>query len=336
MRMKWNVVLGIVISMTFVLVIFHQVDLTKLTAAIQSVNAFPLILAAVLLIFTHLIRSWRWRYLMEPVKPMSIQPLFSAISIGFLANMLLPAHAGEVVRAYVISRKERVSTIASLATVVVARVADFVSILLILIILLNVMKLPEEMASVSEKLRVGGYLSVLIGVILVSGLWLMMARTVQTIHLIRVCVAFLPVRWLDRLSDVLTSFSVGLQALKKGHHMVAIFVLSLFLWTVVGLSNMLVLHAFNLQLPVYAAFLILIVQTLGVLIPSAPGFIGTYHAAVIASLAVFGVVHELALSVALVMHATFFFPFIIVGLIFLWKESLSLHELWSVKAQGLK
>jgi uncharacterized membrane protein YbhN (UPF0104 family) len=96
---------------------------------------------------------------------------------------------------------------------------------------------------------------------------------------------------------------------------------------------MLVLQAFGLRFPAYAIGLILVLQTFGATIPSGPGFIGTYHAAVMVGLAVFGITHELALSVALAMHASFFFPFIVVGLIFLWKESLSLHDLWAIKAK---
>ena len=95
---------------------------------------------------------------------------------------------------------------------------------------------------------------------------------------------------------------------------------------------MLVLYAFDLHFPLYAIGLVLIFQTFGAVIPSGPGFIGTYHAAVIAVLGIFSVPHALSLSVALVMHASFFFPFILVGLVFLWQESLSLHDLWTIKA----
>jgi hypothetical protein len=67
-------------------------------------------------------------------------------------------------------------------------------------------------------------------------------------------------------------------------------------------------------------------------VPSAPGYIGTFHAAVVAGLALFQVSQELALSMAIMMHATFFFPFIILGLYFLWGESLSLRDLRAVQA----
>ena len=334
--MNWNVLLGIAVSAAFMLVIFYQIDFAQLAAAFRSVAVLPLFLAVGLLVLTHLIRAWRWWYLLEPVKRIATPSLFSAIAIGFLANMLLPAHAGEVVRAYVIAQKEQVNTMTALATIVIARVADFVSILFILFILLVLLQFPADMASVAQQLRIGGYVSALVCIILIGGLWLVKAKTLQTVRLLRSCLGFLPAPWLNRLVAALTSFAIGLQTLKKGQHWVMITVLSLGLWVVVGLSNLCVLVAFHLQLPPYAAFLLLVVQTLGVVIPSAPGFIGTYHAAVIAGLAIFGVTREFALSVALVMHATFFFPFIAVGLVCLWKESLSLHDLWSIKTKGLR
>ncbi len=103
-----------------------------------------------------------------------------------------------------------------------------------------------------------------------------------------------------------------------------------------ALTNVLVLRSFDLHLPLYAAFFFLVVQVLGAIIPSSPGFFGTYHAAIIAGFTVFEVSQEVALSVAVIMHAAFFFPFVVVGLIFLWSENLSLGELRSVKASRLK
>jgi glycosyltransferase 2 family protein len=331
--MKWNVLLGIVISVGFVLGILYQVDFTQLLTALQSVHLASLALAALLLLFTHLIRAWRWRYLLEPVKLVATLPLFSAVSIGFMANMLLPAHAGEVVRAYIIGRRAHVNTMASFGTIVVERVMDFVAILLVLVFVLSTVHFPTDMAAVARHLRIGGYIAALCGSAVIGGLWLLHARTAQTMRLLRLCLAFLPARWLDHLDAMLSTFAAGLQTLQKGHHLLPVLGLSLFLWLVVGLSNMLVLHAFDLHFPLYAIGLILVLQTFGAVVPSGPGFIGTYHATVIAALAIFSVPRELALSVALVMHAAFFFPFILVGLVFLWKESLSLHDLWTIKAQ---
>ena len=86
-------------------------------------------------------------------------------------------------------------------------------------------------------------------------------------RLLRLCLAFLPARWLDYLCAVLSTFAAGLQTLQKGHHLLPVLGLSLFLWLVVGLSNMLVLHAFDLHFPLYAIGLILVLQTFGAVSP---------------------------------------------------------------------
>ena len=109
--------------------------------------------------------------------------------------------------------------------------------------------------------------------------------------------------------------------------MISVILLSFLLWSVLALSNSLIFSAFNLQLPWPAAFFILFIQVVGVMIPASPGFIGTYHASVVSGLALFAVPTELGLSVAITMHAAFFFPCILIGLVFLWFENLTLHQL---------
>jgi uncharacterized protein (TIRG00374 family) len=148
---------------------------------------------------------------------------------------------------------------------------------------------------------------------------------------LQISLAFLPKSYLNRLRGALTSFVSGLQTLKRREGLVPTIILSCLLWTMFALSNLLILRSFDLRLPTYSAFVILVFQILGVTVPSSPGFIGTYHAAVIAGLSVFGVSQELAVSVAIIMHAAFFLPFILAGLFFVWKENISFQALRSVR-----
>jgi uncharacterized protein (TIRG00374 family) len=334
--MRWNVLLGILVSAGCVLFVISQVDFHLLAVALRSTQ-YPLLFPVVLVLWgTLLLRAWRWRYLLEPVKSIPILSLFSVTSIGFMANMLLPARAGEVVRAYLIGEKEQVSKVASLATVIVERLLDLLSILLILFFILVFVTFPSETSLIAAGLKIGGYFSTLLCLLVGGSFWFLRSRTDQTIRLMRVCLAFLPERWLASLVEMLKAFALGLQGLNKGRHVLSVLGLSLSLWTAMALSNFLILCAFDLHLPLYAAFFFLVVQLLGVMIPASPGFIGTYHAAIIAGFTVFDVPPELALSVAIMMHATFFFPFILVGLIFLWWENLSLRDLRIPKAASCR
>ncbi len=333
--MQWNLLPGIIISVILGLFILYQIDFNQLISALQPVQYSLLVSAVLVTILTLFIRAWRWQYLLQPVKSVRTLHLCSATAIGFMANMLLPARAGEVVRAHIISRKEEVSTLASFATIVVERVLDLLSVLLLFALLLVLTPLPREITPLIEGLRVGGYVAAAVCGILLGSLWLMASKVTQMLRLMHICLAFLPDQWLTKLTTMFLSFVLGLQALKKGRQLASIVLLSLCLWMALALSNFLILRSFSLQLPAYAACFFLVMQTLGVAVPSAPGFIGTYHAAVVAGFAIFGVSQEVALSVAIIMHAVFFFPFILVGLLFLWQENLSLRALWSVKAQGL-
>jgi uncharacterized membrane protein YbhN (UPF0104 family) len=330
--MKWHAVLGILMSVILGVFILAQVDFERLGTALQSAQYRFLVMAALVQIATHLVRAWRWRYLFAAVKPVPLAPLFAATSIGFMANMVLPAHAGEVVKAYVISRREQVSTMTSLGTVVMERMGDLVSIVLILLLVVVSPGLPITGGALAEGLRLGGYLAAASGGCLIAGLWYLQANTEQMLRLLGYGLHVLPAAWRGRLLHALTAFAAGLQAFRKGGHLMAVLGLSLLLWAMIAYSNVLVFRAFNSQLPVMAACFILVVQVLSATVPSAPGYIGTFHAAVVAGLALFQVSQELALSMAIMMHATFFFPFIILGLYFLWGESLSLRDLRAVQA----
>lgn len=331
--MQW--LLGILLSTGLIFFIIYQVDFPQLLSALQSAHYLPLIPAVLLLLLTLLVRAWRWRYLLEPVKSVSILNLLSATSIGFMANMILPARIGEVVRAYLLGQKEQVSKMTCFATIVVERILDLLCILLILASLLLFVRFPIKHPALIGSLHVGGYVSAFLCMGLIGSLWFLKTRTDQTIRFLRYCLAFLPERWLEKIITTLQAFTVGLQVMRRGKHLLTIVVLSLLLWMLGVLINFFILQAFDLYLPLYAPFYFLVVQILGVSVPSSPGFIGTYHAAVVIGFTIFQVPQALALSVAIIMHAAFFFPFILVGLYFLWRENLSLRKLWSVQATEL-
>jgi uncharacterized protein (TIRG00374 family) len=104
---------------------------------------------------------------------------------------------------------------------------------------------------------------------------------------------------------------------------------SLVIWGTAAWPIDLVLKAFNIQLPFTAALFILVFLVFAVMVPASPGFIGTYHAACMYGLMAFAISKEQALSVAIVVHAISFFPVILFGFFFLWKEKISFATLKS-------
>ncbi len=82
------------------------------------------------------IRTWRWHYLLKPLKEVSMRDLFPVVVIGYMGNNVYPARAGELLRAYVLKRNESVSVSASLATVIVERIFDGLVMLLFVFVAL--------------------------------------------------------------------------------------------------------------------------------------------------------------------------------------------------------
>ncbi|MGH8071516.1 MAG: lysylphosphatidylglycerol synthase transmembrane domain-containing protein [Candidatus Entotheonellia bacterium] len=317
--------IGIGISLALVVYLFSKVDYSQLWRSLASADGTLLGLAGLLLATTFAIRSWRWQYLLRPLRQVRFSSLMAATSIGLMANMIFPARLGELVRALVLGRRERMEASASFATIIVERLIDGFTILLMLAALLLTASLPLG-KSWEQALRWGGLIT-LTGYLGVFALLYYLHRsTAHALDGVQRLGRRLPGHWVDNLSGILISFSEGLQTFSQRKYLGQIIISSVILWAAIGLFNFLVVLAFKLQLPLTVGFLLLVFQAFAVMIPSSPGFVGTYHAASVACLSLWGVSPEVALSVALVMHAITFLLTVGMGLGYLWSVGATLRD----------
>ncbi len=321
-----HVWVGIGISLALVVYLFSKVDYGGLWLALTSADLPSLLVAATLLAGTPVIRAWRWQYLLKPLKRVGFSSSMSATSIGLMANMLLPVRLGEIVRAVILGHREGIAKSASFATVVVDRLLDGFTILFILAVLLLVVPLPLD-AGWEKKLRWGGLLFFMAYFGAFALLFYLQRSPARVLQGVRRLCSGLPARWVDKLCGFLESFSGGLHTLDRTENLGQIVLTSLILWGLIGVYNFLVVAAFHLDLPLTVGFLLLVAQAFAVMIPSSPGFVGTYHAATFACLSLWGVSAEAALGVALVMHAIGYFLTIAIGAICLWVVGISLRDL---------
>ncbi|MFQ5893060.1 MAG: lysylphosphatidylglycerol synthase transmembrane domain-containing protein [Nitrospinota bacterium] len=328
--MRWNLWVGLLISGVLLVLIVWTIDVRASVRALTQVDFRWLASAFVVLGVSLGLRAWRWRYLLAPVKLISTHRLFSAMMIGFMGNMLLPARIGEFIRAYVVGKTQRVSASASLATVVLERVLDGFTLLAVLLITVLVLRFPAESERLTRHIQTAGWLAfgLYLGVLVVC-VFLRLYRA-PTRRWLLAALFFLPAKGRERVAHMLDAFVEGLEVIRRGWHLVPILGLSAVAWSAQAVSNWLVLLAFNLNLSLGAAFFLVAVQVFGVMIPSSPGFIGTYHAASILALAAYGVGREVALSVSIVMHLLFFVPVTVTGFAYLWVENLTFREMTHV------
>src|SRR5688572_33163972 len=118
-------------------------DFERTVQELRKSSPTPILGAVFFLFLSYWIRACRWRYLLLPVKPISIGPLFRSTLIGFMGNYLLPFRAGEVMRAVSIGQNQSISKAAALGSIVLERAFDGIVISLTPFLVLAVMDLPS-------------------------------------------------------------------------------------------------------------------------------------------------------------------------------------------------
>jgi glycosyltransferase 2 family protein len=242
--------------------------------------------------------------------------------IGFMANNVLPLRAGEIVRVGVVARHWAHGFWLPLATLVVERVLDGLAIVLMLAGLVMVLPVPRTLRWAAAAFLALDALAVL--------MLIMLATAPGPCRLL---VARLTRRWprLERqASRVFETFLRGLAGVKAPAHTTPILFWSVGVWLIATLAALTAIWATHLPLPPLrawaAAWAVIAFVGLGISLPSAPGYVGVFHAAAVIALAMFDVPEAPALGYAVVFHACGFIPVTLVGWILLVREHISLGE----------
>jgi len=343
--MKLKFWIGIVISVLCLYFVFRGIDFNKVLEALQSANYLYLAIAAAFNLSTIWLRAERWKYLLAPIKAFHFRDLVPATMIGFMANNILPARAGEFIRAYMIGKKERISKTASFATIVIERVCDMTTMLLFLVIVLIFVKFPQPTNPTDHAIHSSllspsliqkvGVLSAIFVVGLLAFLVLLKEFPQKTTNIVRKILSPLPTSLKGKVLELLDSFRSGLQVLKTGKHLLYLIGWSLAVWTAAVIANWFVLRAFGLKLPLIAAMFVMVLIAFSVAIPSSPGFIGPFHAAVLTGVLFFQPTLDksTAAGIAIVFHVICIVPVTLMGLFYLWKENMSLAELKHIEEE---
>jgi len=325
--------IGIGISLFFLFLLFRKIDFDKLLSAFREMDYRYLLPAVLFTFFSYFCRAVRWRFLLLPLKKTLLRNLFPATIIGYMANNLLPARLGEFIRAFVLAEKESLDKSAVFATLVVDRLFDGFTVLLVLLLTFFTVKLPPGMGHVQNGLVVGGYVTLTLYVAVIVFLLVLKRKTPWTLNFIGRLLKPFPGAVAEKVIPVLGPFIEGLRLSSKATELFALVFSSLVIWAFAIWPVDLLLRSFGIVLPITAAMFIMVFLVFAVMVPASPGYVGTYHAACVYGLMAFNVQKEKALSIALIIHGVSFFPVILLGFYYLWRDKVSLAEMRMKTAQ---
>jgi uncharacterized protein (TIRG00374 family) len=286
-----------------------RVPLSEIGARIAAASPGWLAASIAISVGTFALRALRWVWILRPIGAVPFFPAFRATAVGFAANAVLPARAGEVLRPAMLARERGLPFAALLASIVFERILDALSQLCFLGFALTFG--PASGAALSTgRLRwaVAGVAAVAVATALFAVFW----RAATERFLDRLF-AVLPERLRPAARRVASTFLDGFASLRTPGLAGLVGGASLFLWFVINVQIYCVMRAFGLDLPLSAAYVVTSAAVLGLVVPT-PGGVGGYHAAVqFALTSLFGVPLAVATGVALIAHAVSFAPISLIG-----------------------
>ncbi|MFO7785803.1 MAG: lysylphosphatidylglycerol synthase transmembrane domain-containing protein [Desulfatiglandales bacterium] len=326
----WKFWTGLVISAVFLYLALSRVDLTGLWDIMSSAGPLALSFAVLVVLLQYPARALRWGVLLAPLRATSFRNRLLATLVGFAANCLLPARLGEFIRANYLGASEDVSKSSVFGTVVVERLFDGLTLLAILWAGLLLSEFSPGYGALRAGLSAAGLILLsayaLIILLLAGFKW----KAHACMRLLDRILFLLPARLRSRIIEVAWNFSVGIVLLKGLQSWAWAVLFSLLVWVLGMVQILAVAMALGLEISFSAPLMILAFTSFGVMIPSSPGFIGTFHLAVQYGFLVHGFTPEEGLSAGILLHASFFLPTVVAGVI----AFLSFHIPWERLAGG--
>lgn len=319
--------LNIGIALLFLDLFFAGLPLNEVGGALAAADLRLILPSMVALAFHLVFRIWRWQWLLKPIGDVPFGPAFRAGMIGIGGNMVLPARAGEFLRAYVIGRSSNISKTGAFATLVIERILDGLTLLLFLILLILFGVRDPDL----QPYAVAG---AIFYVIALGGVVLFMVRRAWFEVFIE---RFLPGSLSGKVLDLARGFASGLEVLQDARQLGMVILLSLITWAFIPLSFFPILAAFDYgaPLPFFAAVLMVPMVAFGLMIPGAPAGVGPFELfgeqALLISFQVMGTPLErtnavVAASVIL-LHVTQAAPEALLGIWAFFKEGLTTGDL---------
>ena len=243
--------------------------------------------------------------------------IFSAFAIGLLANAVLPARTGELVRVAVLTRRfprGRGYTATLLGTVFTHRLFDVIPAMLLVVYVLLTAKIPDwALPSLAIAVAIGGILLVLA---------LITSRLRTPV-----------VEELSRLRRLLAMARVGLEVLRSPVAAAVAISFQCLGWLLQLFSVWVAMRAFGIDAPLPAAGLVLLLMNVATIFPLWPGNIGLLQAAVALPLRSYGVPYATGFAYGLGLQMLEMSVGVGVGLVFLAREGLSFATLKKMPGQ---
>ncbi len=291
-RTAFRAVLGIAISVASVAILLQSVDVEDALDVLSQADPRIVLLMVVSVTLDVAARGARWRALLAPIRRLAYMRVIGYTFVGYLANNVLPARLGELVRSHALGEGEGVSRTTVLGTVVVERILDTV-------IVVGLAALSVVILDVSGIVATGVVLgAVFVGVLVVGLVVAVLSHRLPGAERVSVAAERFP-----RILDLARRLREGLAVVSRPGTVVAALAFSAIAWTFSILTFVLGGRALGIELSPVEGALLSSGVALATIVPSGPGYLGTFELTTVGIATRVGVDADSAFAMALLVHA---------------------------------
>ena len=306
---------------------FRGQDFNAIGSELAHANIWAIALLVLFQILAHLVRGWRWQFLLRPIKPKtSLWIAFKAVMAGYAMNNVIP-RSGELVRPAMASIEENMPFAGTLATIIVERIFDVIA--LGSLFVFSLFSYEKEFKSTFPDLAGAAIpLLIIISAGLIVFVAIFVSKRVSNFFLSLIHKIF-PVKIATPLARAFETFTIGLHGLQRDTAIPIIFG-TVAVWACYLTSTYFGLYALagsGIEVIGFkGAVVLLALSGIAITIPT-PGGTGTYHYFISQALILFfGINASTAIAFATITHAANYIVITVIGLIFMFSAGISLKS----------
>jgi uncharacterized protein (TIRG00374 family) len=329
MKLSLRGALGILLSAAFLYLAFRNVPLDAVLQNLRRADPWMLLLATITSTVIFPLRARRWRPILDPIAPgLPFDTLWRPTAIGMMLNNVTPARAGEIARAFLLSRAtSKVPFPAAFASLAVDRLLDAAVVFLLMFGAMLDPAFPKDaqvFGRSMSSIAFGGML--FIGVVLVA-MYAMVLFPSHVLTLYELVVRRIAPRFEARGKVALESLVHGLSVLRTPSRFASVLFWTLLHWLVNALAFWFAFKAVHIDAPYSAGLFLQGLIAIGVAAPQAPGFFGVFEYFGKEGLGLYGVAPDAAATWAISFHFLSYVPITLIGAWYFLRTGMTLGEL---------
>ena len=314
-----KLILAILLSAGGLYIAFKGVEWHDFVNELKSVNLYWYIAGMLGMVLILFIRGFRWRIFLLPMGQFSAIKLYKGTAAGFFSNYILPFRIGEIVRAYVTGKFIGKKGTVIFPSIVIERMIDGISFILFVVIFSLFIDLP-----LSDK-------QIILVRILLGAILFIFIAAIYVYYRFKDKITIFLEKKDGKVANFFKDLHHGMLALFQIRHPFKILFYSFSIWFVTGLTYWAGIKACHLDLGFVEAFMLMATAMIAIAIPAAPGYVGTFHAAIVAALIALNIDKSAAASYALLQHFIGLIPICVLGLIHFLEANVSFKEITNAK-----